>query len=175
MSKTKKKKKSGLVVLLAFVIFALMTAACFMPFAEGLNWKGSVGVFSATSSATGFELIFGTKDSEGNLQNTNATLVVAYILLIVAALMGAAATFFGVSKKGDKLSKGLAILGGLIGLSAGIMFLFGKQILDVENASGTLFGITGKSEFHLGIGFILPGVFGCVSGLSSVGVIVASL
>ena len=174
---SKSAKRSGLILLLAFVVFALMTAACFLPFADGLTWKGSISIggLSSSGSAKGFDLIFGTKDSEGNLQNTNVTLVVAYFLGCAAALFALLALVLGGTKKGGKSYKAIAILGGLMGLASGVMFLLSKQILDVENASGTLFGITAKVEYSLGVGFLLPGIFGCVSGASAIGMIVASL
>ena len=101
--------------------------------------------------------------------------MVAFALACAAALFSLIALLLGCVKKGNKGAKLLAILAGLLGLASGVMFLLAKQILDVENASATLFGITAKAEYTLGPGFLFPGIFGCASGASAIALIIASL
>ena len=172
MSKSK-KNRSGLVLLLIFVIFALATASCFMPFADGIVMKGTgLGSLFNGGHYNGFELIFGKKNDSGDQVIEACTmLIVAFAMMAAGAVLAFFGLGCGLAKKKTGIAKALGIFGGLLALAAGIFFLLSKQVLDLDNLSSSLGSVT----YNLGVGFLLPGIFGCTAGAGAICIILASL
>jgi hypothetical protein len=147
-------------IISGFLLFVLGGMGAVLPLALGIREVASVsGTNIATIDYTGFEMIWGRAetDSQTALPVVAGTLT-AWILIVLAALLGLAALF----THEKSLSAGSLALGGLFALVAGILFFCAKPLTGMNDSTGLI-----DYSYSLGAGFILPAIFGCVGGAQS--------
>ena len=159
-------KKKTLIPLLAFVLFALMTAACVLPLLDGLSFESKTGGYTVLAgSYKGFDLIWGRSETDNqSAMPIIPGLLAGWILLLLASLGGLALLLSAPKAKKKSHSEVLLVFFGLCALTAGILFFLAKPLSNHLDGSYTGLGYT---TFKLELGFLLPAIFGVTGGALS--------
>ena len=175
MAKSKGKNKTGQIVMLGAALLGLV--AIFLMFAPGITSKAIVANReTGTSSISGFKLIFGTED--GYKFNFMMFLSLIFTAVgIVGAILGGLLNM----KLGNFLALGGFLLAGIffflfravfpmgVGDMAinGTTVLSGKDAIKALEEGVSIFGVTTKTTFSLGVGAIVAGILSIVAALAS--------
>jgi len=155
----------------ACAVMILAIVALVMPFASGLVKTESITILGAVTTNTeyikGFDLIFGSSDSNGNVLITQISgLLIAWLVMAAAgvfATVGVLLTLISSNKINlGRISVGFA---GLLALASGILFFFSIPMSGYENSSAGGGTLGGSVTYTLAIGFILAACFGVTAGL----------
>lgn len=171
------KKKFGVSSIVLAVAALLGLVAIFMMFAPGIKSTATVlNQEASTATISGFKVMFGSEDG----YSFNFMMFLSLIFVVIG-LVGVVLSFLLKSKIGNYLAIGGFLLAGIffflfravfpMGIKdmaiGGTKVLSGKDAIKALEEGITIFGVTTKTTFSLGIGAIMAGILSILAALAS--------
>jgi hypothetical protein len=169
-----KKYMRGLVC--ACIMALLAIVAALMPLLTGIEESISGTIlgtdYAVLNDIKGFDLIFGSVDSNGNVVYAQSiSLLIGWIFLIAAAVaaIGGAASMFG-GEGSARLGSVVLGIGGLLAVAGGVIFLFGIPLAGFADKTdtwdyGAIHIADATYAYSLGLGYWLTAGLGILGGL----------